>query len=101
MALAFKASMFTFLCSVLLLFFKYPRDRCPAVGINTYLVRCPFLWWPQHAFAEVEALLTPFYHEKKWQHSAQTLIRTKPGQKQQGKEHRCPFIPGSEPPSEP
>lgn len=69
MALAFKASMFTFLCYILPLFFKYPQDRYPAVRINTYLVHCPFLWWPQQAFAEMEALLTPFYHEK-WQHSA-------------------------------
>lgn len=78
MALAFKASMFTFLCSILPLFFKYPRDRCPAVGINTYLVHCPFLWWPQHAFAEVEALLTPFYHEK----NGSTVLRPCSGQSQ-------------------
>lgn len=97
--------MFTFLCSILPLFFKYPQDRCPAARINTHLVHCLFLWWPQHAFAEVEALLTPFYQEK-WQHSAQTC-RTKQGQEQQGTKPRYfltqPNVaqPGSEPLSEP
>lgn len=100
MALAFKASMFTFLCCILPLFFKYPQDRYPAVRVNTYLVHCPFLWWPQQAFAEMEALLTPFYHEKMAAQCSDLQDKTR-------KKHRCPLIqpntaqPGSEPHSEP
>lgn len=53
-----------------LFFFKCPQDRCLAVRINTHLVHCAFLWWPQHAFAEMEALLTPFYG---WKHGSTVL----------------------------